>query len=146
MKTESDTYFSFIAPPDVTINSLREEFKGQFYNQDWYIHEEFANRPLDGKHHRISLTVSDVFRGLDLKEDDPFLIHKLPSAGVYTYAFFAYWTKTGKRLWEYDYTWTSDVDSHGDPIYVGGYSLNKPGFEIHRHLSLRRCHSVALEL
>jgi hypothetical protein len=70
---------------------------------------------------------------------------KFPSAILCVYAFFAYYCSYGEMLWHNDFVWCLDTDHNGDRIYVGKYhdvdGVNKNGFSIHRHLSLRSCYA-----
>jgi hypothetical protein len=144
----------------VSINSLRGRFginpnisEPCFYNQDWYVREDFASVPLDGRWHLLPKRVLESARGKSpekirsaLRADEVF-----PTAAVCAFAFFAYWLiSDGGRLWSHDYLWCRDIDHHGDQVYVGRYEdpggINQPGFNIHRHLSLRSVHSAAIEL
>ncbi len=161
----SASHLLLFAPPvhadgsPVTIKSLRNLFgvdpevsQPCFYNQDWYLLEEFAGAPLDARWHLLAKEVMVSARGQDpeairsaLRADQVF-----PTAAVCAFAFLAYWFVSGGcRLWSHDFLWCRDFDHQGDRIYVGRYEdpagVNKPGFNIHRHLSLRSVHSAALE-
>ena len=50
-------------------------------------------------------------------------------------------------LWRHDFIWCDDSDHNGDRIYTGRYidpnGINKNGFNIHRHLSIRPCYGAA---
>ena len=52
------------------------------------------------------------------------------------------------NLWNYDYVWCKDRDNTGDQIYVGRYTdpdgINADGFEIHRHLSIKKSYGALL--
>lgn len=145
----------------VTLNALRERFGTDpassepcFYNQDWYLKEGFATRTtLDGKWHLIRTSVSDGARAKPPDEIEASLgsSETFPTAVLAAFAFFAYWLHTdGGRLWEHDFLWCSDRDHNGDRVYVGRYEdpekVNKNGFNVHRHLSLRPWHSFASEV
>jgi len=161
----SASHLLLYAPPvhadglPVTIRSLRnlygvdpEVSQPCFYNQDWYLPEGFAVAPLDARWHLLAKEVMVSARGrgpeevhAGLRGDQVF-----PTAAVCAFAFFAYWFASGGcRLWNHDFLWCSDFDHQGDRIYVGRYEdptgVNKPGFNIHRHLSLRSVHSAAPE-
>ncbi len=144
----------------LTINRMREIFgldpkKSEpcFYNQDWYVKEKFAQEKiLDFKWYLIKKNVDKNTRGRDpqyikknLKKGEDF-----PSAVLCAFTFFAYYVLyKGSMLWEKDFIWCSDKDSNGDRIYVARYrdpkKVNKNGFNIHRHLSLRNCYGFVSE-
>ena len=54
----------------------------------------------------------------------------------------SYYLVNKEILWPNDYIWCNTYDSSGDQIYVGRYfdplSLSKPGYSIHRHLSIKK--------
>ena len=145
----------------LTINHMRE-FWGTdpavrqpcFYNQDWYLRETFAGTcTLAARWYLIRRDVDAASRGRDPEELERRLAphERFPSALLACYAFFTYWVHTGgDLLWKHSFVWCSDRDHHGDRIYVGRYvdpeGVNKNGFNIHRHLSLRECHGAATEV
>lgn len=116
-----------------------------FYNQDWYLHEEFVQKSLDSRWYLINKEVLEESRSERpeelLKEDIVF-----PSAILCVYSFFAYFISYKHLLWKHDFVWCDDIDHNGDRIYVGKYNdidgINKNGFSIHRHLSLRPCYAA----
>ena len=133
----------------VTIRNLRERFgldpevsEPCFYNQDWYVREDFIDRPLEDGWFLIRKNVYEDSRAVQpselMKE------YRFPQAVTCTYAFFAAWFTLGLKLWIHDFVWCSDTDHNGDRIYVGKYhdvdGVNKNGFSIHRHLALRPCY------
>lgn len=143
----------------ITLNSLRNFFGVNpshdpcFYNQDWYLNEDFAkNTSLDGKWHLMAKNVRDDMRGRQPENiEKTFSREQFPTAVTAAFSFFAYWFHTGgEKLWKNDFTWCRDLDHNGDRIYVGRYEdpdgVNKNGFNIHRHLSIRDIYSVALEI
>jgi len=110
-----------------------------FYNQDWYMKEDFMNLCLDNKWYLIKNTVFE-----DSRAELPTLLQNMytfPTAILCAYSFFAYWFHATEILWKYDFVWCSDQDHNGDRIYIGKYididMVNKSGFSIHRHLALR---------
>ena len=145
----------------LTLNSLRDIFgvdpakkEPCFYNQDWYVKEKFADKTtLKNKWYVIRKSVARETRGLrpdtleaKLKKNEQF-----PSAILTAYTFFAYYyTHDGAMLWKNDFIWCSDKDKNGDRIYTGRYidpkGVNKNGFNVHRHLSIRPCYGVAVQL
>lgn len=122
-----------------------------FYNQDWYQNEAFArDTTLDLRWYLIRKSVVEKSRGKDPGELAKRLEsgESLPSAVLTAFAFFAYFFATGgEKLWEHDFVWCSDLDGNGNRVYTGRYvdpkGINKNGFNIHRHLSIRSCYGVA---
>ncbi len=110
-----------------------------FYNQDWYLKEDFMKQSLEDKWYLIKKTVFDDSRAVlpnELQKK-----YNFPSAILCAYTFFSYWFHTHEILWKHDFVWCSDLDHNGDRIYIGKYididGVNKNGFSIHRHLALR---------
>jgi hypothetical protein len=144
----------------ITLNHLREYFGTDpaeepcMYNQDWYLKEDFADKTAtDGEWHVLRKQVKEEWRAKTPQDIEPELKsnEQLPTAVTAAFVFFAYWYSTGgKRLWEHDFVWCCDRDHNGDRIYVGRYEdpagVNKNGFNIHRHLSLRPAYSAAPEI
>lgn len=120
------------------------------YNQDWYLKEKFANETtLENRWYLVSKEVSDPTRSVDpdqiIKSFPQY--HKFPTAILATFVFFAYYfLSDGKMLWKHDFIWCEDTDANGDRIYTGRYvdpkGINRNGFNVHRHLSLRNCHGA----
>lgn len=115
-----------------------------FYNQDWYMKEDFMAYGLESRWFLIKKEVFEESRAVmpaDLMQKGM----NFPSAILGAYAFFAYYYATGEMLWYHDFVWCSDTDHNGDRIYVGKYhdidGVNKNGFSIHRHLALRPCYA-----
>jgi hypothetical protein len=115
-----------------------------FYNQDWYMKEDFVKKELELQWFLIRKDVLEQTRSID-----PSLIarnYSLPSALQCCYTFFVYKLVTDALLWPYDFIWCSDTDHNGDRIYVGKYvdidGVNKNGFSVHRHLALRSCYAA----
>ena len=135
---------------DITIKAMKERISMLdgapcFYNQDWYLNEEFIKKTLKTKWLFISKKLLDDSRAMTI--DKVLSKYKLYSAVELTFAFFAnYFINNGEKLWNNDYVWCSDVDDKGDQIYVGRYTdasgLNKDGFEIHRHLRIKKNYGV----
>jgi hypothetical protein len=145
----------------LTLNSLRDFFgldpaikEPCFYNQDWYLNESFAvDETLKQKWYAIARQVKASSRAKRPDEIAAFLGpgESFPSAILMAYTFFANYFLNGKEiLWPHDFIWCSDQDKNGDIIYVGRYEdpncLNKNGFNIHRHLSIRPCYGAALQM
>ncbi|MDD3138609.1 MAG: hypothetical protein PHX08_06525 [Lachnospiraceae bacterium] len=135
----------------VSLSSLRsffginpEKSEPCFYNQDWYLEESFMQMKLKSDWYIIRKNVHENSRSVS----PDFLIsqYKLPSAIQCAYAFFVSWYCLSECLWQHDFVWCNDKDHNGDRIYVGKYydvdMINKNGFSIHRHLSLRDCYAA----
>ncbi|MDA7798109.1 hypothetical protein N8959_01410 [bacterium] len=109
-----------------------------FYNQDWYLDEQFAKVNLSNKWYLVQKNVNETTRG-KLPENN----HEkyLPSAILCSYTFFIWWLIKGEILWKNDFIWCSDEDRHGDRVYVGKYldqdDNSRSGFSIHRHLKIK---------
>ncbi len=144
----------------LTINKMRdilgfnpEKSEPCFYNQDWYLKENFAAvKKLDFKWYLVSKKINNNTKG-----EDPNRIKKMikkgedfPSAILVTFTFFVYYFLTGEVLWKNDFVWCKDNDSNGDRIYVGRYSdpkrKNKDGFNVHRLLSISNHYGLASEI
>jgi len=115
-----------------------------FYNQDWFMKEEFIDIVMPEGWFLIRKNVFEDSRAKmpdDLEQKHPF-----PLAIRCVYAFFMAWLCLGERLWWHDFVWCCDRDHNGDRIYVGKYhdvdGVNKNGFSIHRHLALRPCYGA----
>lgn len=145
----------------LTINNMRSIFgfdsqksEPSFYNQDWYLKEKFAqDTTMKFKWYLIKKIVNRNTRG-----ENPEIISKnlknkeiFPSAVLTAFTFFAYYfLNRGDILWEHDFIWCSDKDKNNDRIYTGRYidpkKINKNGFNIHRHLSIRSCYGLAPQI
>lgn len=156
LKKVSNSHILFLGIPilnddkPVTINNLRSIFgvdpgfsEPCFYNQDWYLNEKFAAKTFKYGWYLISKNIDNSSRGKTYNEDS-FMSDscQFPSAVLTSYLFFLNYFHSNKQiLLEYDYAWNSDLDSNNDRIYVGSYrdrlGINKNGFEIHRHLSIK---------
>lgn len=109
------------------------------YNQDWYIHEAFANKISPRiAWYVLQKNILPASRGKLPVQPGSRGTH--PAAVVAALAFFAQYLRYKELLWKNDFIWCSDVDSNGDRIYVGRYvddkKKNKNGFNIHRHLTI----------
>ena len=115
-------------------------FEPCFYNQDWYLKENFMTDPLTDEWYMVRKSVFQNTRAQNPEQISAEF--KLPSAVQCAYAFFMNCFNTSEYLWEHDFVWCNDKDHNGDRIYVGKYNdltgLNKNGFSIHRHLALRQ--------
>ncbi len=145
----------------LTLNRLRDSFgwnpqKSEpcFYNQDWYLKEKFADKAhLKFRWYLIGKKVAPETRGQDPKKIENKLPadRSFPLAVLTAYTFLAYYLLNhGWALWKYDFIWCSDRDKNGDRVYTGRYvdpkKINKNGFNIHRHLSLRSCHGAVTQV
>lgn len=145
----------------LTINSMRDFFgynplvsEPCFYNQDWYLGEKFAKETvLEDKWYLIKKEVRTDSRGADPKFLTSHLgeKEKFPSAVLTAYVFFAYYfLNNGAMLWRNDFVWCHDSDANGDQIYTGRYEdpmgINKRGFNIHRHLSIKNNYGAIIEM
>ena len=130
--------------------SLREHFgikpeitEPCFYNQDWYLSEEFMRTPLETKWYLIKKEVLPETRA-ELPDNILKRDIRFPSAILCAYTFFAFYFARNEWLWRHDFIWCNDADHNNDRIYVGKYhdidGINKNGFSIHRHLALRNCY------
>ncbi|MDR3133394.1 MAG: hypothetical protein LBU42_05150 [Prevotellaceae bacterium] len=118
-----------------------------FYNQDWYLQEDFMTTTLADRWYLLRKNVIFETRAMSPVE----ILEKMPDfhfppAILCAYAFFACWFTLQEHLWVDDFVWCDDVDHNGDRIYVGKYhdvdGINKNGFSIHRHLTLRKCYGA----
>lgn len=140
MKLSIDTFRKYFGTdPDVS--------EPCFYNQDWYMNEEFIHDTLELRWYLLKKNVIEDSRAVQPSE----LLNRninFPTAILCTYTFFAYCYAQKELLWYHDFIWCSDTDHNGDRIYVGKYhdvdGVNKNGFSIHRHLALRNCYASIL--
>jgi hypothetical protein len=135
----------------ISLKSLRNHFgidpdvtEPCFYNQDWYLKEDFAITHLETKWALIRKEIYENTRG-----KSPEVIKgriNLPSAVLCAFVFFAYYFHCNEYLWKNNYVWCCDHDHIGDRIYIGRYFdldfINKNGFSIHRHLSIRNIYGA----
>jgi len=138
----------------LSLNKMREHFgydpaEGEpcFYNQDWYLKDDFANaNNLKFKWYLLHKEIDSASRGVLPNFDSLDIKGVLPNALLCSYTFFAYYFLRGIHLWKNDFVWCKDVDHNGDQIYVGKYidpsGTNKNGFEIHRHLKISKQYGI----
>lgn len=158
---DTGTHVRILIPAGITLNDMRDKFgldpaasEPCFYNQDWYIKEDFATTTqTDGKWHTLPKEVRQEWRAKRPEEIEKELTQeeRFPTAVTAAFTFFAYWFYSGgEKLWKHDFVWCSDRDHNNDRIYVGRYEdpagINKNGFNIHRHLALRESYSAAPEI
>jgi len=150
-----DSHVLFLAIPfhsdqsAVNILSMRNWFGTDpakqepcFYNQDWYLNEEFVKSTFKSGWYLMSKNLVQETRGRQVAEIKELMLKsEFPSAVLTCYFFFLSYLHFNEPLFRHDYLWNSDTDGNGDRIYVGKYidplGQNKNGFEIHRHLSLK---------
>ena len=134
---------------DVTIRRLKSLYgmdpqKNEpcFYNQDWYDKESFIDVPIQTGWYLVRKRVFEDSRAV--QPDELIKKHEFPLAITCVYSFFLAWELRNIKLWYHDFIWCKDTDHNGDRIYVGKYhdidGINRNGFSIHRHLSLRPCY------
>lgn len=116
--------------------NMNPDYQPCFYNQDWYLNEEFINKKLENKWYLVRKELKPESRG-KLPDNNS----NLSSAVLLTYTFFANYIINNEILWKHDFIWCSDVDHNDDQVYVGRYldpdKINKDGFNIHRHLKIK---------
>lgn len=125
---------------DINILDILNQFgtndnnEPRFYNQDWYLNEEFILKKLENKWYLLQKDIDNETRGIFPTSNE------LPDAILITYIFFINYIINNEILWKYDYIWNSDFDHNGDRIYTGRYidpnNINKNGFSIHRYLTI----------
>lgn len=145
----------------LTLNKMRSYFgwdpkKSEpcFYNQDWYLNEKFADKiHLKFQWYLVRKKVISSTRGENPQKLEKSLRphQSFPSAVLTAFTFFAYYFITGGEiLWKHDFVWCSDKDKNGDRIYTGRYEdpkkINKNGFNVHRHLSIRSCYGAVTQI
>jgi len=155
LKNKKEDYFLILGATQmkngepITLRTLRDRFgfnpdvsEPCFYNQDWYLKEDFIEKPLESNWFLVRKNVVQESRGKDpehIKNQYTF-----PAAVRCAYSFFACWFYAKECLWKHDFVWCNDIDTNGDRIYVGRYfdptGGSKNGFSIHRHLKLRPCY------
>ena len=118
-----------------------------FYNQDWYLNEKFAySTSFSLKWYLIKKEVYQEYRGVATENIPLSIQNEFPEAVLCCYFFFVfYFHSKGDILWMNDFVWCKDQDHFTDQIYIGRYSdsskKNKNGFNIHRHLSIKKWYS-----
>ncbi len=163
LKTLQEDYILILGFPfdenkaPLTLNALRNFYgidpaikEPCFYNQDWYLREEFANKTtLELKWYLICKKVIEDTRGKRPEEivESMKKGQEFPSALLTAHTFFLYYLLNKEKLWETDFVWCEDKEGNGDRIYTGRYTdqrgMNKNGFNIHRHLSIRPAYGLA---
>ncbi len=113
-----------------------------FYDQDWYEKEHFIDKQMDNQWFLVKKDVYETSRAV--QPDALIKKYKFPSSIKCCYSFFYTWLCKDIVLWNHDFVWCCDTEHNGDRIYVGKYHdvdcVNKNGFSIHRHLTLRECY------
>ena len=101
----------------ITLRALRAERPGLFHpNQDWFDGESFMDAPSS-----------------DTPLMTPTSVRTYGAAPRAIYLALCYVADPLRHIWRAHYLWTSDIDRHGQRIYVGD---NGQGLEIHRHIHL----------
>jgi hypothetical protein len=145
-----DGWLRFTLPDGVSLASLAAQHRHHngsvgFYSQDWYLGEPFTSFVVPAGAYRLRVTPIPETRAKHPAKALRLLPKRteFPSAGLVAWAFFAAFRQYHVKLWPLEYVWCSDHDANGDQVYVGGYELgHHPGFQVHRHLSLRNCHAA----
>ena len=114
--------------PLLTVAAFRAKHIHLFYrNQDWFTGERFMERavPLGETSPPVEVVGAGVIPGR---------AHYAAGAPLPSVAQFVaqYVANPSALVWS-RYLWTSDVDRHGQRVYVGD---NGYGLEIHRHLTI----------
>ncbi len=137
----------FLDSRDLTLLNLRDTYgidslrsEPCFYNQDWYLREDFVNEKLQCRWYLIKINIIEESRSIS--PEILTINYTFPSAILCAYTFFISWFFHQKVLWKNDFVWCSDIDHNGDRIYIGKcqdkQGFNKSGFSIHRHLEIRK--------
>jgi hypothetical protein len=140
LKKYSDTHI-LILGTEITIKDMIDifgmnpKYEPCFYNQDWFLKEDFINKKLENKWYLLKRDLIPESRGKLSSNNN------LPSAVLTTYTFFINYFINSEILWKNEFIWCSDVDHNGDQIYTGRYldidQMNNNGFNIHRHLKIK---------
>ena len=109
----------------MNLRELLHDARDLFYSQNWYWSEAFLDVPLSPVH------PSESPCGVVPWDGETGQAPSLYSAVTLAYL---YSMDPGNPMWR-DYLWTSDFDTQGQRVYVGG-TANGHGFEIHRHLRM----------
>jgi hypothetical protein len=112
----------------MTIRELRREHPGLFYQQEWYLAEDFMDELLP-ECAPLSMPKGVMFEGAP-PELIPFDFEPVFPAVVLVnlYCLHPY-----HPIWRQRYLWTASKDHMGQRVYVGD---NGHGIEIHRHLHI----------
>lgn len=135
----------------LTLRTLRDHFginpdvsEPCFYNQDWYMNEQFIDKQLETKWFLIRKAIVNESRGRN--PEDFIDKQEFPFAILCAYTFFTHWFHACSALWEHDFVWCTDVDTNSDRIYVARYydpsKKSKNGFSIHRHLRIQKNYGI----
>jgi hypothetical protein len=144
----------------LTINRMRrllgtdpDNSEPCFYNQDWYLREDFAGkRALGFDWYVISRNVKEESRGHSADDSQALLSvrEQLPSAVLTAFTFFANYLLNGEVLWKHDFIWCQDTDHNADRVYTGRYidplGINKNGFNVHRYLKISSFYGTAPQI
>ena len=126
-----------------------------FYNQDWYLQERFARETtLEFRWYLLRKSIDESSKGKNPETIEQSLEQRqrFPLAVLTAFAFFAasFVTERKEILWKNEFVWCADKDAAGDRIYAGRYEdphhINKNGFNVHRHLSIKPWYGTALQI
>jgi hypothetical protein len=125
----------------VNILQLRASHPALFYDQSWYLDEEFvrieapglAGPALDDREPAPLSPPTDVLRGVTPDAAHDPLPHAVTLALLYV-------AHPDDVVW-HSYLWTRDCDHLGQRVYVGS---NGKGLEIHRHIHLTNRFGIPL--
>lgn len=116
----------------MTLRMLRYAHPELFLmSQDWFLGQDFIDKPCG------SITVPPIV--VEHRGQVPGHNGNLVTAAVLANAYVH---NPKLPIWR-DYLWTSDVDSEGQRVYVGG-TANGRGFEIHRHIHITQRFGIPL--
>ena len=106
------------------LNVRQKARKGLFCPQDWFDNEEFAKRTETARWRLIRKIPVEGLFSKNWGEQQALIddsISEVPSARQVVYTMILHFLATGERLFEKVYVRTSDVDSDGSPVDVGGF-------------------------
>lgn len=110
-----------------------------FYNQDWYSKVSFAKDRGEAAWHLVRKTpvANSTLKNWDEQQALLAKNEETPTARVMVYTIIGHFLATGERLFEDIYVRCSDVDSHGDRVYVGYF--DSLGLLVNRFCSSEHC-------
>lgn len=80
-----------------------------FYNQDWYMNEEFIHETLELRWYLLKKDVVESTRAVQPVELLKGHVN-FPTAILCVYTFFAYYYVHKELLWYHDFIWCNDLD------------------------------------
>ena len=120
-----ETHVLVFVPP-LSIEEIRAKHS-QFFsakNDVWYANEKFAaNKPDAWSWHLVRKTLVSHSTSKSWSEQQALLGDRdiIPTGRVLVYTIIGHFLKTGERLFEKIYVRTSDLDSFGFRVRVGGF-------------------------